>query len=241
MRLGVIGGSCSTNIFLDSAFKPWPELLAEQTGGVEQATYRQQGMLTVSRALPMAAELEPQDVILLTFAATMAWPVINRELSQFLAPYMQQETSFHLAPYRSSTVRRRTVKSLKRFTLNAVKYAAFPFGLYRPTNSLRDLDDQVRALVAISRSKAGRVVWVQHQPMRDRRILIERWMFDRYYRRLIEVLRREESENFRVFEFPPEFMVQENFLADEVHLSETGHVRLAQYLADQGALGSNRP
>lgn len=184
----------------------------------------------------MAAELPSQDIILLTFAATMAWPVINRNVSQFLAPYMQQETSFHLAPYRSKTVQRRLVKRCKRITLNVVKYLAFPFGLYRPTNSLRDLDDQVRALLAIAKSKSKKVVWVQHQPMRDSRIWLERMVFDRYYARLISTLREQSVPNFQLIEFPPEFMVQENFLADEVHLSQQGHIRLAEYLQEQGAL-----
>lgn len=236
VKLGVIGGSCSTNIFLPADFLPWPAQLAQQTEGITEVIYRQQGMLNISRALPLAAELPKQDVLLLTFAATLAWPVINRTLSQFLAPYMQQETSFHLAPYKSRSFRRRVVKGCKRITLNVVKYLAFPFGLYRPTNSLRDLEDQVKALVAIAKSKADLVVWVQHQPMRDSRILVERWMFDRYYRQLISALRVLEDQSFRVFEFPDEFMIQGNFLEDEVHLSSEGHIALAKLLADKQAL-----
>ena len=234
--MGVIGGSCSTNIFLPPDFAPWPQQLVDLSPEVDAAIYRQQGMLTISRALPMAAELPPQDVILLTFAATMAWPVVNPKVSHFLAPYMQQETSFHLAPYRSKTVARRVVKGAKRFTLNLVKYLAFPLGLYRPTNSLRDLDDQVRALLAIAHSKSRKVVWVQHQPMRDSRIWLERLVFDRYYRRLIQTLSAQMTEDFQLFEFPPEFMIQENFLADEVHLSKLGHERLAAYLHSKQAL-----
>jgi hypothetical protein len=236
VQLGVIGGSCSTNIFLPPDFAPWPERLVNFHPEITETTLRQQGMLTISRALPLAAELPNQDVILLTFAATMAWPVVNRGVSQFLAPYMQHETSFHLAPYRSRSVKRRMVKGAKRFTLNVVKYLAFPFGLYRPTNSLRDLDDQVRALLSIAKSKSQKVVWVQHQPMRDSRIWLERLMFDRYYARLVSTLREQAVPNFQLIEFPPEFMIQENFLADEVHLSRLGHERLAAYLVEQGAL-----
>jgi hypothetical protein len=236
VQLGVIGGSCSTNIFLPPEFAPWPQKLVELSPEIEGTTLRQQGMLTISRALPLAAELPAQDIILLTFATTMAWPVVNRKLSHFLAPYMQQETSFHLAPYKSKKFARRFVKAGKRFTLNVVKYLAFPFGLYQPTNSLRDLDDQVRALLAIAHSKSSKVVWVQHQPMRDSRIWLERLVFDRYYRRLVQTLAANKTEDFQLFEFPPEFMIQENFLADEVHLSEIGHERLAAYLHQRGAL-----
>lgn len=238
MRLGVIGGSASTGIFMPPDFIPWPIQLANCVGGFSQIVTRQQGMLTISRALPLAAELPVVDVVLLTFATTLGWPKVSPKVSKLLVPDFQKETSFHLAPFKSHTWQGRVKKRVKRLALNTIKYLAFPLGLYRPTNNLRDLEDQVRALVAIAASKAESVVWVQHRPMRDSRIWLERLMFDRYYKRLIQTLKLIEEPKLKVIEFPDAFMVQENFLLDEVHLSETGHNTLAQYLCEQRILGA---
>ena len=236
MKLGVIGGSASTDIFMRPGVTPWPLLLADCTGGFDEVITRQQGMLTIARSLPLAAELPEVDVLLLSFATTLGWPRISPKLSNLLVPDFQAETAFHLAPYRSRTWQNRLKKRAKRLALNTVKYLAFPLGLYRPTNNLRDLEDQVRALVSIAAAKSSRVVWVQHRPIRDSRIWLERMMFDRYYELLMQILAKVEEPKLRVFEFPEEFMVQANFLLDEVHLSEEGHRRLAEHLCEQAAL-----
>lgn len=238
MIVGLIGGSASTNIYLPENSKTWPELLVELNPQVRALELRQRGMLTISRALPLVADFPKIDTLILSFATTLGWPVVDRKVANLLAPEFQSETALHLAAFPSKSRRKRLQKRLRRLALNALKFAAYPFGLYRPTNNLSDLEDQVRALVAISFTKASNVVWIQHQPMRDNRIWLERRMFDRYYRRLIDVLSQIEHPNFRLIEFPDSFMQQKNFCLDEVHLSLEGHRCLADYLHSQGALSA---
>jgi len=237
VNVGLIGGSASTNIYLPADSKTWPELLVGLNPQVKSLELRQQGMLTISRALPLAADFPNVDILFLSFATTLGWPVVDRKVANLLAPEFQSETALHLAAFPSKSRRRRFQKRLRRLALNTLKFAAYPLGLYRPTNNLSDLEDQVRALLSVSFTKASRVVWIQHRPMRDNRIWLERRMFDRYYSRLIEVLSQIQHANFRLIEFPESFMQQKNFCLDEVHLSQEGHRCLAEYLDSQGALG----
>jgi hypothetical protein len=234
--VGLIGGSASTNIYLPAAAKTWPELLVDLQGQECELHVRQQGMLTISRALPLASSFPEVDVLLLSFATTLGWPVISKRISRLLVPEFQSETALHLAAFPSRSRAKRFKKRLRRLALNTLKYCAYPFGLYRPTNNLGDLDDQVRALISIALTKAPTVVWIQHQPMRDSRIWLERRMFDRYYKQLTGTLSRVSEKNFRLVEFPEAFMDQKNFCLDEVHLSELGHQNLAHYLHQAGVL-----
>ena len=238
MEIGLIGGSVSTSIYLPENAQTWPNLLAQQQAFPVNLTMRQQGMLTISRALPLASEFPAVDVLILSFATTLGWPVISKSVANLLAPEFQSETALHLAAFSSRSRKKRIQKRLRRAALNLLKFAAYPFGLYRPTNNLSDLDDQVRALVSIAFSKAQRVVWVQHQPMRDNRIWLERRMFDRYYQRLIQSLSALSNPNFVLVEFPEEFLKQSNYCLDEVHLSQAGHVELAAYLHDLNLFGA---
>ena len=163
MNVGLIGGSASTNIYLPADSKTWPELLVELNPQVKSLELRQQGMLTISRALPLAAEFPKVDTLVLSFATTLGWPVVDRKVANLLAPEFQSETALHLAAFASKSRRKRFQKRLRRLALNVLKFAAYPFGLYRPTNNLSDLEDQVRALLSVSFTKASQVVWIQHQ------------------------------------------------------------------------------
>ncbi len=234
--MGLIGGSASTNIYLPATAKTWPQLLAELHDKECELYVRQQGMLTISRALPLASSFPEVDVLLLSFATTLGWPVISKRITRLLVPEFQSETALHLAAFPSRSRVKRIKKLFRRFALNTLKYCAFPLGLYRPTNNLSDLEDQVRALVAIASAKAKKVVWIQHQPMRDNRIWLERRVFDKYYRELINTLSKVDQANFRFIAFPAEFLEQENYCLDEVHLSELGHRNLAQFLHHAGVL-----
>jgi hypothetical protein len=73
-------------------------------------------------------------------------------------------------------------------------------------------------------------MWVQHQALQSRRIFVERRSYQKYYKEIISALEKYESPNFALITLPEEFLVQENYLLDCIHLSEEGHRKLVEIL-----------
>jgi lysophospholipase L1-like esterase len=106
-------------------------------------------------------------------------------------------------------------------------------GLYRPVTSLHEIQDQVSAVSKIALSKAHKVVWIQHNPIQSNRIVLERSIYRRYYREIIDALSPMVSENFKVMQLPRNFLKAENYLLDGVHLSVQGHMELAELIEEK--------
>jgi lysophospholipase L1-like esterase len=101
-------------------------------------------------------------------------------------------------------------------------------GAYRPKISIREIEDQVKAVLALSTKRAKRVVWIQHRSLQTMRLLIERSVYERYYRRLVRAVRANVNDSFEFIELERSFLVGRNYLLDGVHLSEEGHRRIAE-------------
>jgi hypothetical protein len=116
---------------------------------------------------------------------------------------------------------------LKRFIKvrfrNAVKYALYFTGLYKSRISMREIADQIDAVVHLAKHQSKRIMWVQHQALQNRRIFLERRSYERYYKEIERSLQKYRSPEFTVITLPDSFLKQENYLLDCVHLSEEGH------------------
>jgi hypothetical protein len=73
-------------------------------------------------------------------------------------------------------------------------------------------------------------MWVQHQALQNRRIFVERRSYQKYYKEILDASAKYESPTFALITLPDDFLVQENYLLDCVHLSEKGHRKVATIL-----------
>jgi lysophospholipase L1-like esterase len=93
--------------------------------------------------------------------------------------------------------------------------------------------DQVGVVARIAREKAPNVIWIQHQSIQTSRIVLERSLYRRYYREIIDALSPLVSENFRVLQLPQNFLRAENYLLDGVHLTAQGHKEIADLIEEK--------
>jgi hypothetical protein len=126
----------------------------------------------------------------------------------------------------------RVKKFATRTFRNAVKYILFFTGLYKPRASKRELNDQVEAVVNLAQHKTKRLIWIQHRAFLNHRIVLEKWVYDRYYRKIMKTLKRLDVKGLSVLEIPDDFMVADNYLFDCIHLSSQGHKRLEQMVRE---------
>ena len=113
---------------------------------------------------------------------------------------------------------------------NSVKYILFGLGLYKSRISRREIADQIDAVVHLASKQSKRIMWVQHQALQNRRIIVERRSYQKYYKEILGALEKYESPKFALVTLPDDFLVQENYLLDCIHLSEQGHRNLATIL-----------
>ena len=107
-----------------------------------------------------------------------------------------------------------------------VKYLLFLTGQYQPRVNRREIQDQIKAVVNLAQLKSNRIIWIQHQALHHRSIAVERRSYKRYYNEILKCLSPYRSANFTVITLPDNFLRQENYLLDCVHLSEKGHREL---------------
>jgi len=236
MRVGVVGGSASMNHALPEGAKAWPELLAQQIGHPFELIKSQAPLLSISRGTTLIAEMPECDILILHFATSIGWPEIHRRFQKYLVIAPNPQTSFHLPPKLPLTTKKKVLKFLKRSLRAVIKYIAYPLGQFRPRNNLNDLDDQIKAALSIAHSKAPIIIWLQHNALMVNRLYIERRTYLPYYRKVISILKAVKTAETTLVEFPPEFMIEENFLWDGVHLSAIGHRRCAELIQDKLSL-----
>jgi hypothetical protein len=96
--------------------------------------------------------------------------------------------------------------------------------------SRREIEDQINAVVHLASKQSKRIMWLQHQALQNRRIYLERRSYEKYYKEILRALEKYESDQFKLVTLPDSFLVQENYLLDCIHLSETGHQVIAEIL-----------
>ena len=225
----VLGGSAASS-FSDLKEKSWPYLLkAELPQNIEFKIETRAG-LTFVRALNELLDFPNEDLLILHFGTSIGWPVSLVNRGHKFGINFASEFGLHQPPYRSKGTFNKFKKGLKVRIRNLIKYLLFGFGLYRSRVSRREISDQIDAVVHLASKQSKRIMWVQHQALQNRRIFLERQSYKKYYREILKALEKHKSENFAVITLPDEFLIQENYLYDCIHLSERGHRELASIL-----------
>lgn len=237
MRIGVIGGSASMGHALPEGVKAWPEVLVEIIGQPIELIKSQAPLLSIARGTTLIADFPQCDILILHFATSIGWPEIHRRFQKYLVHAPNPQTSFHLPAHLSRKYRKRGPKWAKRMLRTVVKYIAFPFGFYKPRNNINDLDDQIHSALSIAQNKAPVVIWLQHNALMVNRLYIERRVYQPFYDKVISILKDLNQPQVSLLELPENFMIEENYLWDGVHLSPSGHQRCAELVASHLALG----
>jgi hypothetical protein len=230
MKYAIIGGSVSRSFGLDLTEEDWPRLfqrLVEESGKVHRV--ESIGFLNPSSLSKVLEQMDQTETLIIHMGTSVGWPVIKPPVERFLRPESRHDGAFHL-PVRAPEDFHHALKRFLRHLLrNLLKLCAFPFGLYRPRQSLKTLDDDVRRALKLTSRLATDVIWIQHRSLGYRRLVLERIIYRRYYKKITLLLRQSADtfERFHLLEIPDDFLIQENFTLDGVHLSAAGHLRFA--------------
>jgi hypothetical protein len=221
----VLGGSAASS-FSDDQDLSWPYLLKASLPSHIEFRVETRGGLTFVRAISELADFPDEDLLILHFGTSIGWPTSVVQLGHKLGVDFTSEFAFHQPAYRSSSFKTRIKRAFKVRIRNTVKYLLFFTGRYKSRISRREIDDQIKAVVQLAKSQSKRIIWIQHQALQNRRIFLERRSYQRYYKEIIQSLEKYKSEDFQLLTLPNEFLVQENYLLDSVHLSRRGHQEL---------------
>jgi hypothetical protein len=221
----VLGGSAASS-FNDEQDLSWPYLLKASLPSHIEFKVETRGGLTFVRAISELADFPKEDLLILHFGTSIGWPTSVVQIGYKFGIDFTGEFAFHQPAYRSSSFTTRIKRAFTVRIRNAVKYLLFFTGRYKSRISRREIDDQIKAVVLLAKSQSKRIIWIQHQALQNRRIYLERRSYQRYYREIIESLNKYKSVDFQVLTLPDEFLMQENYLLDCVHLSRQGHQQL---------------
>ena len=232
LKVFVIGGSASNNHGNAPDTLAWPELLAKNLAQSADITHLSRGGLTFVRGMNEISEVNSADVLIMHFGTSIGWPISIIKAGTVMGIDFATDHGFH-QPAGVSKVKKRRIKNFfKRSFRNSVKYVLFFTGLYRPRASKRELNDQIEAVISLAQHKTERLIWIQHRAFLNHRIVLEKWVYERYYRKIMKTLRSLNLKGLSVLEIPDEFMVAENYLFDCVHLSSKGHERLEKLVRE---------
>jgi hypothetical protein len=225
----VLGGSAASS-FSDVEKISWPYLLKAELPQDIVFKIQTRPSLTFVRALDELIDFPNEDLLILHFGTSIGWPISLVGIGHKLGIDFKSEVAFHQAAHKSSGfVNRLRKRSRARFR-NTVKYVLFFFGLYKSRVSRREIADQINTVVHLASKQSKRIIWVQHQALQNRRIYLERRSYAKYYKEILAALEKHKSPTFALVTLPADFMTQENYLLDCVHLSEMGHRKLADLL-----------
>ena len=227
-----MGGSATTAFALPDEKWAWPTLVGELIPK-SQVQHSSQAGLTLVKSISLINNLPQSEVLVLHFGTSVGWPIPLVEVGYKFGFEIHNEAAFHQPPKPYSGPPSVKIKKKVRLRLrNLIKYLLFFVGAYKPKVSIREIEDQVRAVLAIASKHTSRIIWVQHRSLQSMRILVERKMYNRYYKRFIAAIKENAPDNLTLVELGPDFLIPENYLMDGVHLSEQGHYVLAHRLAD---------
>jgi hypothetical protein len=233
MRINIIGGSVARAFGIEESPHDWPSILASRLHGPSNVQFAQSvGFLNPSSLLAHIEQTLECDLLVVHMGTSVGWPVIQAPVERILRPEHRHDAAFHL-PTRKAVNFSHFVARLFRHSLrNTLKIIAFPFGFYRPRQSLDDLEPAIKRALSTAFSKANQVVWIQHRSLGYRRLFLERRVYRKYYDRIIDILENSIGEDSRLhlIKLPEEFLNQRNFTLDGVHLSGTGHMEIAKLI-----------
>jgi hypothetical protein len=227
----VLGGSAASS-FSDADRKSWPYLLKAELPQDIEFKIETVGGLTFVRALNVLLDYPNEDLLILHFGTSIGWPVPVAKYGHKFGIDFASESGLHQPSYKSKGFFRKIKQDLRMRVRNTVKYVLFGLGLYKSRISRSEIVDQIDAVVHLASKQSKRIMWVQHQALQNRRIVVERRSYQKYYKEILAALVKYESPSFALITLPDEFMVQENYLLDCIHLSEQGHRTLAKILRD---------
>ena len=225
----VLGGSAASS-FSNVHEKSWPYLLKSELPENIEFKIETRGGLTFVRALNELLDFPDEDLLILHFGTSIGWPVSLVNKGHKFGIDFTSEFGLHQPAYRSKGVLNGFSRSLKVRIRNTIKYILFGLGLYKSRVNRREITDQIDAVVHLASKQSKRIIWVQHQALQNRRIFLERQSYEKYYKEILSALDKYESKTFALLTLPNDFLIQENYLLDCVHLSEKGHRRLADLL-----------
>lgn len=225
----VLGGSAASS-FNDAENKSWPNLLKASLPPTIDFRVETRPGLTFVRALNELLDFPNEDLLILHFGTSIGWPVSLVRVGHRLGINFTSEFGLHQPAYKSSKIATRLRREIRTRFRNTVKYCLYFLGLYKSRVSRREIEDQIAAVVRLASKQSKRIMWVQHQALQNRRIYLERRSYKKYYKEILRALEKHESDKFMLITLPDDFLVQENYLLDCVHLSERGHRVLAEML-----------
>jgi len=225
----VLGGSAASS-FSDTSKKSWPYLLKAELPQDIEFRVETVGGLTFVRALNVLLDYPNEDLLILHFGTSIGWPVSVVKYGHKFGVDFASESGLHQPAYKSKGFLRKIKQDLRMRVRNTIEYILFGVGLYKSRISRHEIVDQIDAVVHLASKQSKRIMWVQHQALQNRRIFVERRSYQKYYREILAAPVKYESPNFALITLPDEFMVQENYLLDCIHLSEQGHRELATIL-----------
>ena len=228
----VLGSSAAASFKSTDQSKSWPLLLKNELPKEIDFKVQIKSGLTFVRSIPELIDDGKVELFIFHFGTAIGWPtsVVTRGI--VLGVNFTSEFGFHQSAFRSTNRIRQFKAKLRAILRNSVKYALFFTGQYKTRINRREIEDQIQAVVDLAQKKSKRVIWIQHQALQHRSILLERRSYLRYYKEIIKCLEKHESPNFTVITLPNSFLVQENYLLDCVHLSENGHLQLVELVKD---------
>jgi hypothetical protein len=227
----VLGGSAASS-FTDAQKISWPYLLKAELPQNIEFKIETRGGLTFVRALNELLNFPNEDLLILHFGTSIGWPVSVVNKGHKFGIDFASEFALHQPPYQSKGTLNKINKSLKVRIRNTVKYLLFGLGLYKSRVSRREIADQIDAVVHLASKQSKRIMWVQHQALQNRRIFLERQSYEKYYKEILIALIKHESPTFKLVTLPDNFLIQDNYLFDCIHLSERGHRKLADQLKE---------
>ena len=227
----VVGGSASTAFALDG-HDSWPEQIAKQLPH-SNVRHKHLNGLTFVRSINLLLEIPTADILILHFGTSVGWPTAVVNLGHKFGLDLHNEFSFHQPAenYRGGLLAR-LKKSIKLRVRNSIKYILFFLGLYRPRASFRELEEQITTVLSLAFEKSSHIIWIQHRSLEYSRIALERLIYRRYYKKILECLNNDKSPHLHVLEIDNDFLVPENYKNDGIHLSEHGHQVMARKILD---------
>ena len=232
-KIFVIGGSASDNFGNVPYTVAWPELLAQDLKESANVVHHSRGGLTFIRGIQELAEIDHCDILIMHFGTSIGWPTTVVKAGTIMGIDFATDYGFHQPAAISPVKTKRVKKFFKRRFRNAVKYVLFFLGLYKPRASKRELNDQIQAVIQLAKHKSDRLIWIQHRAYLNPRIALEKWVYERYYTKIMKTLRSMKVEGLTILEIPDSFGVADNYLFDCIHLSARGHKILAELVREK--------
>lgn len=208
----VLGSSAASTFKGTDQSKSWPYLLERDLSNVSEFQCKIVSGLTFVRSIPELSEIRKTDLLILHFGTAIGWPSAVVRKGIIWGINYTNEFGLHQSAYRSKSLPRRIRSFLITRLRNTIKYGLFFTGRYRARINHREIDDQIKAVINIARQKSDCIIWIQHQALQHRSILVERLSYRRFYKEIIRCLEKYRSSNFLVITLPDSFLVQENYL-----------------------------